>query len=207
MPGNTPKSSKSQAGRFFLLALGLISVVGLSGSSLPQSHINLGSSQYHAGAVTGMVPVEGTSEVAPQVSFITAASNTVPISQVNSYNPQQLTTWQDAEGILYEDYRSRRSRVIICIEIAKRLSAEPLSLTEIALHARINFSHARFCLEQMISAGLVQSDPWTREKKYTLTRRGLLFLESGERTARLLQPESNEILPPSESENLQGSQR
>jgi len=169
--------------------LALLGVVGLSGSMLPQTSVpQTLSSSYPT--VTWSIS-NSNWHFTPQVimSSTTTLDSTIP--KLDSYGPQQLqlSTRQDFEGILYEDYRSRRSRVVICIEIAKRLAVEPLTLTNIALLTRVNFSQARICLEQMMLAGLVQGcPPWGR-KEYALTRKGMLFLESGEQTLKLLQPE------------------
>lgn len=174
-----------------LTFLALIAVMGLSGSTFPQAYTTQTLPQYHPVTGAGVSVTAGSSVLFPQ---IIAKTTTIENSayEASAFGAQQLqqSIRQDSEGALYEDGRSRRSHVLICIEIAKRLSSEPLALTNIALLVRINFSQARKCLENMMVAGLVQPDQTRGERKYTLTKKGMLFLESGEVTLKLFQPQS-----------------
>lgn len=90
--------------------------------------------------------------------------------------------------MLFEDYRSRRSHLLISIEIAKRLSSDSLTLTEIALMTRLNFRQAKLFIEEMANAALIQ-DGLSPGGRYTLTAKGLAFLESGEKVIGMLRPE------------------
>ena len=179
--------------RFVPIIVALFAVAGLTGSTIPQTPAIQTTFLHHPAAawsISTFTGSAGSTQAATKISF---TSDSVS-NQFDSYGSQQLqlSNRQESEGILYEDYRSRRSRMVICIEIAKRLAVEPLTLTDIALHTKLNFSQAKACLGQMIMAGLVQSQRLRRENKYALTRKGMLFLESGERTLRLLQSESIE---------------
>ena len=172
--------------------LALIAVVGLSGSMFPQTSPFQTPSTYHSVSIWSVGTFTGFSSSQQAVTKASVAQDSIT-SQPDSYGSQQLqlANRQDSEGVLYEDYRSRRSRIVIYVEIARRLVIEPLALTDIALLAKVNFSEAKTCLERMMMAGLVR-DSLLGGKKYALTRKGLLFLESGERTLKLLQPESEE---------------
>jgi predicted transcriptional regulator len=186
MESSLPRSPSSfRAQRFLPLVLALVAVSGLSGSTVPQRYTYSGPSAIHFDLVTGTVSEQGLIVGSPQASVPGTTSSVSATYPVNPYGSEQLATWAETEGMLYEDYRSRRSRVLICVEIAKRLSAEPMALTDVALHVRLNFTQAKTCIEQMMVAGLVELDPAEGVKKYALTRQGLLFLESGEKTLRL----------------------
>lgn len=164
-------------------------MVGLAGSTIPITQLvqlpNQGSTSTFATVQTSQ------SGLVPQIVFTTA--NIEPIGYHSSDAGLQFrqTIDQDSEGVLFEDYRSRRPRILICIEIANRLGAGPLAITDLALLTRVNFSTAKICLEQMIAANLVHCDSSQEGKKYALTAKGKLFLESGSRTIRLFRQEDD----------------
>jgi predicted transcriptional regulator len=169
--------------------LALIALIGLTGSTIPQVYTNQSTSQSTLLIGFSVKTPSGPSAVAPQIAarLVSSAQPEYNASEVGFRQIQQLIQ-KGSEGILYEDYRSRRSRLLICIELAKRLSGGSLSLTQIALLARINFGQAKALLELMSDAGLTSVDDSLKVKTYSLTRRGLLFLKHGEMTLKLLQP-------------------
>ncbi len=169
-------------------AIVLVAIIGLSGGTFPNPLWGWNASQSVsglAGGVTPQVPDQGVHVVTTSVSQIE------PLTwQFSSGNQSgQQSVWLESEGSLYEDVRKRRARLLICIEIARRIAAEPLGLTEVAVLVRVNFGQAKSCLIEMVGAGLVELDALRDGRRYTLTKKGLLFLRSGEMTVKLLQPD------------------
>lgn len=180
--------SSAGATRRLSTILALVALVGLAGSTFPGVPI------YHTSPPTPGTVIAFSGEVkvptgyVPQIEM-TVSSISPTAHGIESYGSSQLQqlNWSDSEATLFEDYRSRRSHLLICIEIAKRLSSNPLTLTEIALLTRLNFRQAKISADEMAAAGLIQ-DGLSGGGKYTLTAKGLAFLESGERTIGLLRP-------------------
>ncbi len=166
----------------------MVAIIGLSGGTLPNPLWGWNASQSAsglAGGVTPQVPNQGVHVVTTSVSQIE------PLTSQSSSGSQsrQQSIWLESEGSLYEDIRKRRARLLICIEIARRIAAEPLELTEVAVSVGVNFSQAKSCLVEMVGAGLVELDTLRDGRRYTLTKKGLLFLRSGETTVKLLRPD------------------
>jgi predicted transcriptional regulator len=173
-----------------VITFGLMAILGWSGSAFPQPWASSGVAAHSTlASVTGTAAGYGFSVEANLLSVTSTAAASRTIVETRFVVQRALT--EDAEGALYEDNNSRRSNLIICIEIAKRVSAEPLTLTQIALLTRLNFKQAKVCIEKMIAAGLLQHGIGIDDGRFTLTRRGLDFLESGERTVRLIQHRVN----------------
>ena len=176
--------------RLLSLSLGLFGVVGLAGSTIPITQSVQPSNQ---GSTSTFATTQASQSGMAQ-NIVFTATNTEPVGyHSGDVGFQQLRQAidEDSEGALFEDYRSRRPRILICIEIADRLGAGPLAITDLALLTRVNFSTAKICLEQMIAANLVQGDSSREGKKYALTAKGKLFLESGSRTIRLFRQEDD----------------
>lgn len=124
----------------------------------------------------------------PQIS-VAVSPEVTPVESISPTTQAFQTARLDSEGVLYEEYRSRRTRVLICLEIAKRLSVGPLGITDLALLTRLNFSQTRHYLDEMLEANLVEERLRDEGRKYHLTKRGMLFLRSGETTIQFLEPE------------------
>ncbi|MDG6920997.1 MAG: hypothetical protein JRN59_05655 [Nitrososphaerota archaeon] len=176
--------------RLLSLSLELFAVIGLAGSTIPITQLVQPSNQDSMSTFASVQTSQ--SRTLPQIVF--TATNIEPVGYHSSdggFQQLRQAISEESEGVLYEDYRLRRSRMLICIEIAKRLSAGPLAVTDLALLTRVNFSTAKICLEQMITASLVGVDSSREGRKYILTAKGKLFLESGSRTIGLFQPEDD----------------
>jgi len=82
----------------------------------------------------------------------------------------------------------RRNRLEIYAEIIKRLSTDPLGITEIALFCRLNFSSAKEMVDTLVSLGLLETIDVEGDLRYQATLKGSLVIQDIERVANLFQP-------------------
>jgi predicted transcriptional regulator len=131
-------------------------------------------------AISGPNQAEGVVKIQP----ITAAMSSAT-TEARGAGPPQPTAITDGQGYLYEEIRSRRNRLVIYIELIKRISERPLNITEIALAARLNFGMTKKCIEVLQSNGLIWADSG-EGRRYFATDKGLLFMRNAEQVLSLL---------------------
>lgn len=82
----------------------------------------------------------------------------------------------------------RRNKLEIYAEILRRLLADPLGITEIALFCRLNFTSAKEMVDFLVSLGLLETVEMDDEMRYLTTRKGSLVVKDIEKIADLFQP-------------------
>lgn len=80
----------------------------------------------------------------------------------------------------------RRNSFEIYVQVLKRLSADPLGITMIALFCKVNFKSAKDYVDYLSSKGLIECVTIDRRICYRITPLGMKFLDSAEGTLRYL---------------------
>jgi predicted transcriptional regulator len=79
----------------------------------------------------------------------------------------------------------RRNKLEIYAEVLRRLLADPLGITEIALFCRLNFSSAKEIIDSLVAMGLLETVELEDDIRYATTRKGSLTLRDIERVSNL----------------------
>lgn len=83
--------------------------------------------------------------------------------------------------------QGRRNRLEIYAEILRRLLADPLGITEIALFCKLNFSSAKDMVDYLVAKGLLEMVMVGDDPRYIATGKGFLVLRDIEKVADLFQ--------------------
>lgn len=159
-----------------------------------------------------LVPSTGTqyatiSEKGPgvQTSTILVSSTAVPNSNVIRITEVTLASMDDDASQFsvvnlfplpkYTAFmQGRRNRLEIYAEILKRLLADPLGITEIALYCKLNFSSAKEMVDFLVSKGLIATIAIEDDPRYATTRKGLLVLRDIEKVSELFRVKSSDCV-------------
>jgi predicted transcriptional regulator len=153
------------------LSLGNASVVDSRGSPVTFS-------PPQAGTETMAVPSSTTSEpwlVDSQTSTVEVANVVSPQPMFNLYPlPKDVVFMQ-----------RKRNKLEIYAEVLRRLLADPLGITEIALFCRLNFSSAKEIVDSLVGMGLLETVELEGNIGYATTRKGSLTLRDIGRVSNL----------------------
>jgi predicted transcriptional regulator len=81
--------------------------------------------------------------------------------------------------------QGRRNKLEIYAEILRRLLADPLGITEIALFCKLNFSSAKEMVDYLVAKGLLETVVIENDQKYVTAPKGSLVLQDIEKVSYL----------------------
>ncbi len=177
----------------------LAAILLLAWATLPSGNIQAQTSSHSTGSAVVIDSPRGNPVILaplPQTGTGTAA---IPSPGASSWllNSQTSTAEVSAEASLPNlvnlfplpknslFMQRRRNKLEIYAEILRRLIADPLGITEIALFCRLNFSTAKEMVDYLISLGLLKAIEMEDDLRYATTRKGILSLQDIERVSSL----------------------
>ena len=168
-----------------LALLGCLFLLGWNGVTMLPSQSQWERPIPSSGVPVTFSPSSGNDIATPVITAVQGSASFDSYATIGGIFGAYPTLVVNSQGYVYDEVRIRRDRIMIYVEIIKRLSASPLNLTELALVTGLNFGTTKARVDHLISMGLVRTE-LEKSIQYSATAKGRLFLEASQKALSYL---------------------